>query len=66
MSWFRRHQRTVHPSDEAQAAIAEGDRDLERARAQNREAKEVGASLAASHDVNHYAIALAAVLRGRR
>jgi hypothetical protein len=64
VSWFRRNRPPVRPSREAVEAIAKGDRDLAVAHQRAREAKEVASSLSASHDVNHYAIALAAVLRG--
>lgn len=58
--------RKAHPcaSPEAIESIKRGQEELREARRLRSEASSIGASLEHSRDVNHYAMALAAIFRG--
>lgn len=65
MKWPWNRSRPVGPSAEIKLAQAVSDQQLIEARQLRARAEQVGSSLAASRDANHYAMALAAILSSR-
>lgn len=65
MIWPFRRRKTPQPSPAAIESIDQGRRELAEAKALRAESVRVGGDLRRSHEQNHFAISLAAVISGR-